>query len=497
MDQNVSAPPVARTQPITGSVLLACAMFILLSGIVPWALFVNSQGEFSANVLLMLCIVVWCQLRLAYTGLSGRRRFTLMCFYAFVYVFFGVQPLLSVSTYAFPNNIYLSDGLVTFTGLLILLGVAAFETGYIAGRGKIDAARSYNGPSKILSLRMLWYANAMVGGLTVLLIVLYGPGLFVYGFGSREIAQTESLLVTFGPRVMAAVLLFLAVYLRKVYKCSALPSYRVRSLRAALLFLVALNFVVSMPLTTPRLWMGSLLLTVFFISMRWRGVRSFLILTTISCLGLLILFAGLDPRRLIVPLRQNESITSATVVGSIRESVHGLGADANFDAFAMLAATTQYTDKHGYSWGRQLLLPGFFWVPRSIWNSKPVGTPVIVAGFLNLFSLNVGSPLWAEGYMNFGVLGLFMFLFVFGWLARVADDFQVQTTDRPGPAFQTVVSAFFAANTFILLRGDLTSGTMYLQLVIAFSFLVIYLDRRLKVPRLVIYNHIATSKKES
>lgn len=493
MDQNISIQSVlARSQTIAGSTLWAYMMFILLGLVVPWVLFVNSEGEFSANVLLMLCIVVWCQLRLAYTGLTGQRRLTLMCFYAFIYVFLGVQPLLSISTHAFPNNIYLSDGLVTFTGLLVILGIVAFETGYVFGYRKVDAARLYKHPSKIMSLRMLWYVTAAVSGLTVLAILFYGPGLFVYGgdvFGSREIGQTESLLVTFGVRVPAAVLLFLAVYLWKAYKCLALPGYRVWSLRAALLFLGVLNFVVSMPFTTPRLWMGSLLLTVLFISMRWRGIRSFLIWTTLACLSLLILFSGTDPRRFAAQLNRDESITPASVTLLIKDAVQGLGTDANFDAFAMLASTTQYTDNYGYSWGHQLLLPGFFWVPRSIWNSKPEGTPKSVADFINLYNLNVSCPLWAEGYVNFGIFGVFMFLFFFGWLARVGDDFQVQATGRPGPALQTVISSFFAANTFILLRGDLTSGTMYLQLVIVFSFLILFLNRCLKTPRPMIYGN--------
>ena len=426
---------------------------------------------------------------------------TLMCFYAFVYVFLGVQPLLSVSTHAFPNNIYLSDRLITFTGWLIILGIAAFETGYMVGRGKADTAHSHTNQFKGISLKMIWVAGAVIGGLTMLLILVYGPGLFIYGASgggiNREVGQMESLLITFGVRVPAAVLLFLAVYLRKVYKSSALPGRRVRSLNAALVFLIVLNFTVSMPLTTPRLWMGSILLTVLFISMRWRGARSFLVLTTLSCLGLLLLFAGLDPRRLIMPLLQNESGVSAIISESVAGSVQGLATDPNFDAFAMLGSITQYTDNYGYSWGHQMLLPGFFWVPRSVWNSKPIGTPDMVAGDMDLFSLNVSSPLWGEGYINFGIFGLFIFLFVFGWLARAADDFLAQTTGKQGPAFQTVISSFFAANTFILLRGDLTSGVMYLQLVIAFSLLILYLNRYLKACQPVIYNHVVTSKEDA
>src|SRR3972149_3526262 len=174
MDQRVSIQAVSsRTR--AGSMLWVLMMFILLGLVVPVLLFVNSKGEFSSNVLLMFGIVIWCQLRLAYTGLTGRRKLTLMCFYAFVYVFFGVQPLLSVSNHAFPIDISLSDELVTFTGLLVILGVVAFETGYALGYKKVYAAHLYKHPFKTLSLRMLWHANAVACGLTVLVMLYYGP----------------------------------------------------------------------------------------------------------------------------------------------------------------------------------------------------------------------------------------------------------------------------------------------------------------------------------
>lgn len=476
---------LVRFHSITGFTILVCATFILMGIIVPWLLFVNSHGELSANVLLMFCIIIWCQLRLAYAELIGQKRLTLLCFYAFVYVFFGVQPLISVSTHVFPNNINLPDNLITFTNLLVILGIVAFEVGYVVGRKKIDTAISYKNSSKVLSLRMIWYASAVVGGLTVLVMLYYGPGTFIglreYGgdtvFWTREVVYTELVLVVYGVRVLAAILLFFTVHLWKVYKCSTLPSCQIRSLRFALLLLSVLNLVVSNPLAAPRLWAGTLLLTVLFISMRWRGIHSFLVLNTIACISLLTLFSGIDSRHFSALLARNEVITTATVGLLVNNAIRGLNTDANFDAFAMLAATTQYTDNYGYSCGRQLLLPGFFWVPRFIWSSKPIGTPDMVADFINLENLNVSCPLLAEGYVNFGIFGLLMFLFLFGWLARAGDDFQTQTASKPGSAFQTVISSYFTANTFILLRGDLTSGTMYLQLVVAISFLISYLNR--------------------
>jgi hypothetical protein len=112
----------------------------------------------------------------------------------------------------------------------------------------------------------------------------------------------------------------------------------------------------------------------------------------------------------------------------------------------------------------------FFWVPRSYWNSKPLGTSDIVGDNAGFYSVNVSSSLWTEGYVNFGVIGIFLFLFLFGRFAYLTDSsFKSNKTNK---LQATIVASYFASNTFILLRGDLTTGTMYLQMLIVFTFII-------------------------
>ncbi|WP_306534119.1 hypothetical protein [Geobacter sp.] len=479
-----TAAVAVPSRTVIGAALWAHAGFVLLALIIPALFYICIDGEFSANVLLMMGIVVWSQLRLAYTGLTGERRLTLLCFYVFIYVFFGVQPLLSIAKKSFPINIYLEDGLITFTACLIMLGIMGFEFGYGLPLRRRRRWGILPRAAKTLSLRMLWMSIAAVIGLTAVVMVYYGPGAFIglrgYGgvspFWVLDVANTEFYLVTYMVRSLAAVLLFLAVYLFKNRRERKVPFYRISNFGVAFFFLCLLNLLVSNPLNVPRLWAGSLILTVYFIAMRWKGSRSFSILASASCLTLLLLFSGLDPRHLAHQLTMNDSVGRPRISVFLSDALEGLPTDANFDAFAILASTTRYTAISGYSFGEQLLLPALFWVPRAVWPTKPIGTSDMVAGYLDLFSLNVSAPLWAEGYVNFSIPGLILFLFFFGRLARTSDDFHVKTTDQTIPAFPTVISAFFSANTFILLRGDLTSGTMYLQLITIFCFMFLTID---------------------
>lgn len=473
--------------------LFVWVIALLLGLIVPAFFLSNVPGQMSMNVVLSYIVVFWATARLVYTASTGKRRLTLMCFYIFVYVFFGVQPLLSTWTGAFPHQPYPSDWETTIIIGLVALGIAAFEIGYALSRrrrrgteGSTGAIATLIRPRPVI-MSMLGLGITAACGLVLLAMVHYGPNIFLgvrggFVFSDSEgpaMSQTESLLVLSGLRGLLASLLFVSVYLWTRRQHYDWPRRAVWQLRAALVVLVIVNLVVSNPLSAARLWTGCLILTVLFMAARWKGARSYLLWSTVACIALVGLFSALDPRRVIAaPLLRGEAITLASTGRVISESIATIQTDGNFDAFQMLGLISQYADRVGYSFGRQILLPLFFWVPRAIWPGKPLGTPDIVADSLNFFSLNVGSPLWAEGYMNLGVLGLVLMLGAFGVAARISDDFLTRTSRQAGAMFPTIASSFFAANTIILLRGDLTSGTMYLQMVLGFTFALILLIKR-------------------
>lgn len=472
---------------------------ILLGCIVPGILLSNIDGEFSFNFFVSFLIVLWCSFRLGYTSLKGRRRLTLMLFYVFLYVFMGVQPLLSIWNERFPHSEFLfTDQMIGFSICMVILGLAGFEIGYF--RFRKDKKVNFRQAKSLLpfhprpiSLDLIWIVSSIITILFALAIVKYGPDIFLGLRGGGfllsdsegpQIAQTEYQLVIFGLRGMTATLLFIILYLNRIKY--VLPKNKLWSLKWALIYLIFLNVLISNPLNAPRLWSGCVILTSLFISMRWKGSRSFLNWATASSLGMLLLFSGTDPRVIFSQqLLRGEQITISNTGKEIGRAIQNLPADANFDAFQMIFYTTAYTEKMGFSWGNQLLLPAFFWVPRSIWTSKPLGSPDIVAAHANFYSLNVSSPLWSEGYINFGVPGVFLFLYVFGYFARRSDNTLAQPSIMP--PFATIISCFFAANTFILLRGDLTSGTMYLQVIALFSFLFLLIlqgERKASTPAL-------------
>jgi hypothetical protein len=425
--------------------------------------------------------------------MNGKRRLTLMCYYIFMYVFMGVQPLISIWSGRFPHSeILFSETKISFTIWMVILGIIFFELGYFRLYSEAKVIRSNkdllgykNARPTNISLAALWISVTIVSCMVVLSILRYGPNIYLglrdggFSVGDSqgpESTQTENLLVIFGLRGLSATLLFVTIYFWKVRKI-VLGKKQIWRLKVALIYLILFNIIVSNPLNAPRLWSGSVLLTSLFLSLTWKGSRSFLTWSSVACVSLLLLFSGTDPRRIFgQQLLRGENITVSNTVKEVVVAIQNIPADLNFDAFQMISYTRDYTTKFGFSWGNQILLPAFFWVPRALWPGKPIGTPDIVAADADFLSINVSSPLWAEGYINFGVAGTVLFLFILGYCSRLCDDSLVKTYTRP--ATVTIITCFFAANTFILLRGDLTSGTMYLQMIMVITWLFLLLIRR-------------------
>lgn len=128
----------------------------------------------------------------------------------------------------------------------------------------------------------------------------------------------------------------------------------------------------------------------------------------------------------------------------------------NFDASQIFMAVLK-TDT--ISWGKQLLGVFLFFVPRSIWPDKPVGSGHFLVIQNNGSFTNVSMPFFAEGYINFGFLGIILFTIIFGVFAKKLDSsfwssFKISTWKHG------IYYLVLAASLFIM-RGDLLSSFSY------------------------------------
>lgn len=151
----------------------------------------------------------------------------------------------------------------------------------------------------------------------------------------------------------------------------------------------------------------------------------------------------------------------------------------DFDAFKQVADTLLYLENGNFRFGENLLGVVLFWVPRELWPSKPVGSGEIVSGGLGYVYTNVSSPLPAEGLISFGVVGVVIFMGVFGFIVG-------RTEWRTPGRFAS--SAIYGQEVFyilligfetIILRGALNSvAPMFMSAFVAYLALIVWTRAR-------------------
>jgi hypothetical protein len=89
---------------------------------------------------------------------------------------------------------------------------------------------------------------------------------------------------------------------------------------------------------------------------------------------------------------------------------------------------------------------------------------------------NLSAPLWAEGYINFGIIGVVVLFFVFGVLVQRLDS-QGAAALRLGGAL-ALPASILPFYVFILLRGSLLQATGSLVVMIGSMWFIRTRDRR-------------------
>jgi len=235
---------------------------------------------------------------------------------------------------------------------------------------------------------------------------------------------------------------------------SAIVLFRQHRLELTTLLLVLIPGVLfNFPLALPRY----LSLTIY---LSWTLAASFPLLRrrypfSLIILGLFVFvaplsgvtrYAGID---MVERLKDPGAIFQKAVLVS------------DYDAWSSLCRTIQYTDQYGSTGGKQLIGVALFYVPRSVWPTKPIGSGAYLFDKLNLGFNNVACTYLAEGYINFGFIGSLIFAAL---LALVIARYDGWYWRRGGRVRFTLPRLFYLVSIgmlFFILRGDLLSSFAY------------------------------------
>ncbi|RYF21117.1 MAG: hypothetical protein EOO77_06665 [Oxalobacteraceae bacterium] len=138
---------------------------------------------------------------------------------------------------------------------------------------------------------------------------------------------------------------------------------------------------------------------------------------------------------------------------NVAKEIRGHFVDMHYDAWANLVASIQYVKTEGLQLGRQLMGSVLFWFPRSIWIDKPVSSGQMLGDYLvlnsGLWFTNISFPLPAEGYVDFGILGVLAYGIVLGLYSQRLD----YLVNHGGVVARTS-SLYFAFYMMFVMRGS-------------------------------------------
>ncbi|MFB4194282.1 hypothetical protein [Streptomyces carpaticus] len=426
-------------------------------GLLPLAVAAQpGEGVRDTAFWLQLVVAGYAGVRLCTMVLSGRRRLVQGAFWLFCYLAMGIAPLAQSVLGRDPTPVLGPRSDTLLATALVLAGMVAFDVGALLARHR-PSVRSRRAPAATVHRRRLFVLIALAYLASGLLIVrLGGPAVF---FTSRQEvgeALTEAttsdgeagnaLLRGFGTVPALLALLLLTRWLVTSRRARRRPS-----LLLCWAGLAGVNVVVNNPVSNPRYWF----LTVLFALLFTLFPRSSVMYRAALALGLVVAL-------LIFPFtdrfRYDEEGRRPVETGSLMEPL----VIKDYDQVGMFANTVTYAgDGNGHTFGRQVVGAALFFVPRSVWESKPEDTGFLVGGWMGTSSANLSSPLWAELWLDFGPLGMAAGFVGVGYLAARTDRRYVERTlDDPSPGnVLAVVAPVLAGYSFILLRGSLLQAS--------------------------------------
>lgn len=225
-------------------------------------------------------------------------------------------------------------------------------------------------------------------------------------------------------------------------------------------FLVVI-LILKNPLTEKRNALGPLYITMIFLFFRRFLSNNFKVLR-LMFLSMIVLFPALSifthsryslGEMIAKPIYLYKNIEYLKITDAFN-SLH-------YDAYVNFLATIDYFDKKTIIFGEQLMCSLFFFVPRSIWHSKPETTGFLIGNYLiDKYKFdwnNLSNPYVSEGYINFGIVGILIFAVILGYLFVVMIRW-LQSEDY----LKSIFAFYFSIYLMYFLRGDLTSGFAYI-----------------------------------
>lgn len=328
--------------------------------------------------------------------LTDKRKFSLnKTFWYFNFFFLFLAPFLQYISNYHMWGYYISDELHIKTNLWIIIWMLIYT--FVNKVVKIE-----NRDKK--EIKEIKITKKMLNVFLVISIVALILGIALIGFSN--LFERSKNNVDLGADNISGVIVS---FIRTIPVYATLYAiYYYQKNKTGILYIIILFMVtilLNYPVSITRYWIGAVYIGLMIILLR-RKLKN----KTFD-IGMIAVFAIIFP---IFQLFKWYNL-SDLINGNVKiDNLINVYNNADFDAYSMFARAFLYVEKISITYGKQLFSSIFFFIPRSIWNTKAIPTGQLIAEAQNQWFTNLSCPLIAEGYMNFGYVGIIIYAVLIG-----------------------------------------------------------------------------------
>ena len=386
----------------------------------------------------------------------------------FNYLFFFIAPVFQISSLSlvnsrFPNDFIFNSSTVITANILIILFNITFFLSYIhfKKKSRINSLVLYEKP--------IFSKHSTIAILTILLLctlVVWFNYEYVITNIFESIYITNAKSESVSSLLLRKKFLFFLPMAGVVASISYLKEKNKLSTNTIVIFICLLIFIIMLfflknIFTEKRNTLGPIYIALIYLFYpKFLNSNSkfflFLFLSMVVMFPLMSSLTHIDATLDQIIEKPNllyESFLRFGTISGAFESLH-------YDAFSNILATLEYVEINGISWGYQLLGVFLFFIPRSIWLSKPTSTGELIGEYLMSTTprnySNLSNAIVSEGYINFGFFGVVLLAIILAYFIVKFISWIISKN-----YFKEFISFYFALHLLFLLRGDLTNGVSY------------------------------------
>ena len=292
---------------------------------------------------------------------------------------------------------------VALTNLLCALFMVAFTVLYGYFSKRAEGVRSGAAAPAPTPMPREFTASAVGLAVVICVCVVAVAAPSAYASVENQVAASPASLV------IKRCLLFLPSAMLLVLLNETVRSGRklLFSRVCVLLLLFLLVLVTENPYTEKRNALGPVYIALLLVAFQpWFASWTRRMLLLVS--GMVVVFPA------IAMFTHNHQQTVADVsLSQISDVLADHYFSINYDSWSNIYTAVEIVKVHGLQWGHQLLGSLLFFVPSAIWSGKPLATGIFLGNYLianySMWFTNLSAPLVAEGYLDFGPIGVVLY----------------------------------------------------------------------------------------